>query len=54
MTRLMRSMLYETSPLDPGVFAGAVVVLALAVVAGSYVPVRRALRVDPAQVLRSE
>ncbi len=54
MTRLMRAMLYETSPLDPGVFAGAVVVLALAVVVGSYVPVRRALRVDPAQVLRSE
>jgi ABC-type lipoprotein release transport system permease subunit len=35
-------------------FAGAVVVLMGAVIAASYLPLRRALRVNPVDVLRSE
>jgi ABC-type antimicrobial peptide transport system permease subunit len=50
----MRSTLYETSPLDPRVLGGAVAVLLIAVIAASYVPLRRALRVNPVDVLRSE
>lgn len=54
LSRVMRAMLYDTSPLDAGVYAGAAVVLIMALVAASYLPVRRALRADPAEVLRSE
>jgi putative ABC transport system permease protein len=52
--RIMRATLYETSPLDPGVLCGAVSVLIAAVIAASYLPVRRALAVNPVDVLRSE
>ena len=51
---VMRAMLYDTSPLDSGVFAGAVAVLILAMLAASYIPVRRALRIAPGEVLRSD
>jgi predicted permease len=52
--RMMRATLYETSPLDPGVLAGSVFVLLAAVIVASYFPVRRALAVNPVEVLRSE
>lgn len=52
--RTMRATLYETSPLDPGVLAGTVLVLITAVIAASYLPLRRALAVNPVEVLRSE
>ncbi|HSJ32762.1 MAG TPA: hypothetical protein VK933_15075 [Longimicrobiales bacterium] len=50
----MRATLYETSPLDAGVYAAVAVVLITAFVAASYIPVRRALRVNPVDVLRSD
>jgi putative ABC transport system permease protein len=52
--RVLRATLYETSPLDPTVLIGAVCLLIAAVAAGSYVPLRRALRVNPVDVLRAE
>jgi putative ABC transport system permease protein len=52
--RIMRSTLYETSPMDPAVLVGAVSILIAAVIAASYVPLRRALSVNPVDVLRSE
>jgi putative ABC transport system permease protein len=54
VSRLLRATLYETSPLDAGAFAFAVLVLFAALTAAIYVPVRRALRVDPVTVLRGE
>jgi ABC-type antimicrobial peptide transport system permease subunit len=54
LSRIMRATLYETSPLDPGVLAGSVALLIGALIAASYLPVRRAVRVDPVEVLRSE
>jgi putative ABC transport system permease protein len=54
LTRVLRATLYDTSPLAPGAYAGAIVVLALALGAASWAPVRRALRIDPVEVLRSE
>jgi predicted permease len=54
VSRLMRAVLYETSALDPWVISGAVLVLLTALAAGTYAPVRRALRVNPVDVLRSE
>jgi putative ABC transport system permease protein len=52
--RILRSTLYETSPLDPVVLAGAVSVLIAAAAAATFIPLRRALRVNPVDVLRSE
>jgi hypothetical protein len=53
-SQIMRAMLYETSAFDPRVFAAAAMVLAGALLAATLVPIRRALRVDPSEVLRSE
>jgi len=54
LTRLMASLLFGTSPLDPTTYAlvslGLVSIAALA----SYVPARGAAHVDPAIVLRGE
>jgi predicted permease len=54
VSRIMRATLYETSPLDAGVYAAAGAVIAIAFVAAGYLPVRRALRVNPVVVLRNE
>jgi putative ABC transport system permease protein len=53
-TRLVRSMLYELDPLDPSTLLGAALALVAASVLAAYVPMRRATRVDPATMLRSE
>ena len=52
--RTMRAALYETSPMDIGVLGAAVAILVAAVVAASYLPLRRAMTVNPVDVLRSE
>lgn len=52
--RLLRSMLYETQPLDPAVFAAvAAILLAVAAIACTL-PAWRASRLDPVQALRAE
>ncbi len=54
LTRLMRSVLFEVSPADPLTYAGASAALVLAAAIGSYIPARRATRVDPMEALRAE
>jgi putative ABC transport system permease protein len=54
VSRILRATLYETSPLDGAVYALAVAVMAAAFTAASYLPVRRALGVNPVDVLRTE
>jgi predicted permease len=54
LTRLMRSLLFEISPLDPVAYAVAPVVLIVAALLASYVPARRAAAVDPVETLRLE
>ena len=51
-TRALRGVLFGTSPTDPLVFASVVATLALVASLASYVPARRAARVDPIVVLR--
>jgi ABC-type antimicrobial peptide transport system permease subunit len=53
-TRLMRSVLFEVSPADPGTYAAASAALVIAAILGSYLPARRATRVDPVDALRAE
>jgi predicted permease len=54
MTRFIASLLYETSPTDPVTFAAVTSLLLGVALAASYVPARRASRIDPAQALRAD
>jgi predicted permease len=54
VTRLVRALLFRTSPSDPTTLASVAAVLLLATLAASYVPARRATRIDPAAALRQE
>ena len=51
-TRLLTHMLYDISPSDPIAFGGVVVLLAVVAVFASYVPARRATKLEPMDVLR--
>jgi putative ABC transport system permease protein len=53
-TRVVGDLLYELSPRDPVTFAAGALLLAAVAIAASYVPARRAARVDPAVALRAE
>ena len=54
LTRLMKTLLFEVSPADPMTYAAASATLVVAAILGSYLPARRATRVDPIQALRAE
>lgn len=52
--RVLRSLLYQVSPYDPTVAAGAVCVLLVAGTLACLLPARRAASVEPMRALRSE
>jgi putative ABC transport system permease protein len=54
LTRTMRSMLFEISPNDPITIVGIALLLLLIAMLASYIPARRATRVDPMIALRYE
>jgi ABC-type lipoprotein release transport system permease subunit len=54
LTRLMKSLLYDVSPADPLTYVAVSGGLILAATLASYLPARRAIRVDPVEALRAE
>lgn len=54
VVRLIRSMLYETEPLDPVVFAAVAGLLLIVAIAACFVPAWYASRLDPMHTLRTE
>jgi putative ABC transport system permease protein len=54
VTRFLSGTLYEVSPADPATFVGISLLLALVALAASYIPARRAAKVDPMVAIRYE
>jgi putative ABC transport system permease protein len=52
--RFLRSLLYGVRPEDPVTLAGVSLLLILAALLGTWIPARRAARVNPMESLRSE
>jgi len=51
---LLESMLFGVGSLNPWALAGAALALASAAVTATWIPARRAVRVDPTVALRNE
>src|SRR5262245_10618221 len=54
VTRLLATMLFGITPLDPLTFVGVGVLLAIVALAASYLPARRVTRIQPTVALRME
>jgi putative ABC transport system permease protein len=53
-TRLLTSVLFQVRPNDPWVYLAVAVLLGVVALAASYVPARRAAKIDPLTALRQE
>jgi ABC-type antimicrobial peptide transport system permease subunit len=53
-TRVLASIVYQATPRDPIVLAGAVLAMALLGLLATWIPAQRALSVDPMMLLREE
>ena len=54
LVRLITKLLFGTAPLDPLTFAAVPILLAAVALAASYIPARRATRIDPIVALQCE
>jgi putative ABC transport system permease protein len=53
-TRVLRTLLFEVSPTEPGVLLAVAALLLVLAALASYAPARRSASIDPAEVLRAE
>jgi ABC-type antimicrobial peptide transport system permease subunit len=54
LTRLMESLLFGVSPMDPVTFGSVALALLMVALLASYLPARRASRVDLVVALKAE
>jgi putative ABC transport system permease protein len=54
LSRVLGSLLFDVSPLDPLSLAGAVVALTCITVVAAYIPAHRATAIDPMEVLKTD
>jgi putative ABC transport system permease protein len=54
LTRMLSKMLFEVSATDPATFAAAAALLLAVAWRASYIPARRAMKLDPIVALREE
>ena len=54
LTRVLKSLLFQVSATDPATFIGIAFLYAIVAVLASYIPARRAAKVDPTVALRYE
>jgi ABC-type antimicrobial peptide transport system permease subunit len=52
LTRILRTLLFEVTPTDPATYLAIVLVVVGAALVASWLPARRAARVDPTEALR--
>jgi putative ABC transport system permease protein len=52
LTRLMTTVLFHVTPTDPATFVAVALLFLLVALAASYIPARRATRIDPMAALR--
>jgi ABC-type antimicrobial peptide transport system permease subunit len=53
-TRILKSQLYELSPLDPTAISIAIAAVSVMTIAAAWLPARRATKIDPMRALRTE
>jgi putative ABC transport system permease protein len=54
LTQLIAGFLYDVKPTDPLTFTVVALLLTAVALAASYIPARRATRIDPMTALRNE
>lgn len=54
LTRLLKAFLFQISPADPPTYLAIAFIFVIVAAGASYIPVRRAARIDPMTVLRHD